>query len=101
VELARHEVILAEGLTVESYLDLGDRANFQESGMIRLFPDFAALLCPNTAHVWETTGAAPLVTAGEKLAAVRRLVDGAASLRQARGMTAACEIKVPHISLTK
>ena len=29
VELSRHEVILAEGLTVESYLDVGDRVNFQ------------------------------------------------------------------------
>ena len=67
VELPRHEVILAEGLTVESYLELGDRANFNQHGhgeTIRLFPDFAARLAPDTALAWETRGAAPLVVSG-------------------------------------
>jgi hypothetical protein len=87
VELPRHAVILAEGLPVESYLDLGDRdagdrdagdrANFRgRNGLIRLFPDFAARLAPETALVWETRGAAPLVLTGEKLAAARRKVAG-------------------------
>ena len=59
VELARHEIILAEGLAVESYLDMGDRANFGARGeVIRLFPDFAAQLTPETALVWETRGVA-------------------------------------------
>ena len=45
VELPRHAVILAEGLTVESYLDTGARADFHhDRGTIRLFPDFAERL---------------------------------------------------------
>jgi len=75
VELPRHAVILAEGLTVESYLDTGDRANFRRDGeTIRLFADFAARLRPETALLWETLGAAPLVMAGERLEAARRTV---------------------------
>ncbi|MDR3663152.1 MAG: Hint domain-containing protein, partial [Mycobacterium sp.] len=63
VELPEHAVILAEGLTVESYLDTGDRANFEPDGAgIRLFADFAVRLAPEAATVWETQGAAPLVT---------------------------------------
>jgi hypothetical protein len=73
VELRRHEVILAEGLTVESYLDLGDRSNFHRSGdTIRLFADFASRLAPETAQVWQTRGAARLVMTGEALDAARR-----------------------------
>ena len=32
VELPRHDVLLAEGLPAESYLDLGDRSNFANGG---------------------------------------------------------------------
>jgi hypothetical protein len=73
VELPGHEIILAEGLTVESYLDLGDRANFQGEA-IRLFPDFASRLAPDTALLWETKGAAPLVMTGPGLTAARKLL---------------------------
>jgi len=75
VELPRHAVILAEGLPVESYLDAGDRTNFHQDGAtIRLFPDFAARLAPETASLWETRSAAPLVMTGTALEAARRLV---------------------------
>ena len=73
VELPGHAVILAEGLTVESYLDSGDRADFQDGdGASRLFPTFGA--GRETATAWETRGAAPLVLAGDKLEAARRAV---------------------------
>ena len=73
VELPGHAVILAEGLTVESYLDSGDRADFQDGdGAIRLFPAFGA--GRETATAWETRGAALLVLAGDKLEAARRAV---------------------------
>jgi len=73
VELPGHAVILAEGLTVESYLDSGDRADFQDDdGAIRLFPAFGA--GRETATAWETRGAALLVLAGDKLEAARRAV---------------------------
>ena len=85
VELQRHAIILAEGLPVESYLDTGDRANFQRNGdSIRLFPDFAARLAPDAALVWETRGAAPLVTTGPVLAAARRLLAVIATRQRAR-----------------
>ena len=40
VELDQHAILLAEGLTVESYLDNGNRAFFTNSGMpLVLYPD--------------------------------------------------------------
>ncbi len=81
VELPRHDVIRAEGLPVESYLDTGDRADFG-GDVIRLFPDFAARFAPGAAAAWETRGAAPLVMAGRELAAVKRVV--AAHARRGR-----------------
>ncbi len=42
IELAAHDVILAEGLPAESYLETGNRRNFENAdGVVRLFPDFA------------------------------------------------------------
>jgi hypothetical protein len=58
VELPEHDVILAEDLPVESYLDTGDRTNFSNAGgAVRLFPNF-------TARMWEMAGCAPLVMTG-------------------------------------
>jgi T5SS/PEP-CTERM-associated repeat protein len=72
VELPEHALILAEALPVESYLDTGDRADFgRDSGAMRLFPDFGARLAPNTAMIWETRAAAPLVMTGPALEAAR------------------------------
>ncbi len=63
VELPEHAVILAEGLPVESYLDSGDRMDF-DGATTRLFPAFGAAR-------WETRGCAPLVLTGEALRAAR------------------------------
>jgi collagen type I/II/III/V/XI/XXIV/XXVII alpha len=78
VELRRHDLLLAEGLAVESYLESGNRSNFAEPGkLIRLFPDFAT--CPGAiAGLWETSGRAPLVVTGPKLDAARRRMDTSA-----------------------
>ena len=66
VELSEHDVILAEDLPVESYLDTGNRANFSNAGgPVRLFPDFGA-------RMWEMAGCAPLVTTGPILERVRQ-----------------------------
>jgi hypothetical protein len=73
VELPMHAVILAEGLAVESYLDVGDRANFADQDTVRLFPDFDARLTPDAAWAWETKGTAKLVIAGDDLERVRRM----------------------------
>jgi collagen type I/II/III/V/XI/XXIV/XXVII alpha len=75
IGLSHHSIILAEGLTVESYLDVGDRANFVAGGdAVRLFPDFGVGSKTAVAKVWETRGAAPLVITGEALETARRSV---------------------------
>jgi T5SS/PEP-CTERM-associated repeat protein len=82
VELQWHDVIRAEGLPVESYFDIGDQANFHEVGeTIRLFPEFMVRLTPDTAILWETCGAAPLVMAGPQLVAIQRQVSALAEQR--------------------
>jgi cyclophilin family peptidyl-prolyl cis-trans isomerase len=44
VELTHHDVILAEGLPAESYLDTGNRTAFANGGaFVQLHPDFAPL----------------------------------------------------------
>jgi hypothetical protein len=72
LELPDHAIILAESLPVESYLDLGDRANFAGETVARLVPDFTGRLTPDTALIWESRGAAPLVVTGPRLEAARK-----------------------------
>jgi hypothetical protein len=58
VELARHDVVLAEGLPAETYLDTGNKTAFENSGLPpRLHPDFAG---DQTQR--ETRSCAPLIT---------------------------------------
>ena len=58
IELPQHDVLLAEGLPAESYLDTGDRSNFANGGQpIALHPDFSA-------RMWEAMGCAPLIVTG-------------------------------------
>jgi collagen type I/II/III/V/XI/XXIV/XXVII alpha len=65
VELARHDVVLAEGLATESYLDTGNRWNFKNGGgPMLLHPDFAF-------RCWDAMGCARLIVTGPILAAVR------------------------------
>ena len=65
VELACHDVILAEGLACESYLDTGNRGAFANGGgAVQLHPDFAL-------KVWEREACAPLVTGGTELGVAR------------------------------
>jgi T5SS/PEP-CTERM-associated repeat protein len=65
VELDRHDVLLAEGLPCESFLDTGQRAAFANGGTVaNLHPDFSR-------RVWEADGCAPLVVAGPRLERVR------------------------------
>jgi hypothetical protein len=64
IELDRHDILFAEGLPAESYLDTGDRPKFTNGGVVALHPDFSARL-------WEANGCAPLIITGPILAAVR------------------------------
>ncbi len=56
VELDRHDIILAEGMPCESYLDTGNRDAFENAdGPMELHPDFARA-------VWAAQGCAPILT---------------------------------------
>jgi hypothetical protein len=74
VELDRHDVIIAEGLPCESYLDTGNRGAFVNGGAsMQLHPDFAR-------RIWATETCAPLVLDGAELKAVRRMVSQRAAM---------------------
>jgi hypothetical protein len=61
VELDRHDVILAEGMPCESYLDTGNRAAFANApGAVAMIPDFAG--ADFARAVWAAGGCAPIVT---------------------------------------
>lgn len=68
VELARHDILRAEGMPCETYLDTGNRADFDNGGpVVQLHPKFAL-------YMWGTQACAPLVLGGAKLRAVRGTV---------------------------
>jgi hypothetical protein len=69
VELHQHDVILAEGLPCESYLDTGNRGAFACGGpAMQLHPDFSSFK-------WEAEGCAPLIVTGPELEAARQPVN--------------------------
>lgn len=69
IELDRHDVLFAEALPTESYLDTGDRNNFANAnGPTRLFPDFAP-------RVREAQSCVPLVITGPEVQAVREMLQ--------------------------
>jgi hypothetical protein len=75
LELPRHDVLQAERLPTESYLDSGDRSSFENSNEpIRLFPDFSSR-SRDVCGLWEAYGCAPLIVTGPKLAAAQQLVN--------------------------
>jgi subtilisin-like proprotein convertase family protein len=66
IELPRHDVVQAEGLPVETFLDTGNRSIFSSrAGTTVLHPDFGS-------RVWEAEGCAPLVIVGPAVTAVRQ-----------------------------
>jgi len=66
IELARHDLLLAEGMPAESYLDCGDRGMFDNSdGPTVLHADFAS-------RNWEGVGCAELRLSGLEVVSVRR-----------------------------
>jgi hypothetical protein len=69
IELPRHEVILAEGLPVESYLDAGDRQVFDE-GVTDAQPLFGGLR-HDLPLLWDGTAAATLCVTGPLVERVR------------------------------
>ncbi len=65
VELDRHDIVLAEGLPTESYLDTGDRTSFENGGAaLVLHPDFSRL-------AWDARACAELKVTGPEVEATR------------------------------
>jgi len=71
VELDRHSVISAEGLAVESYLEMDMMPRREKSDGLRLFPASRQDELLDRAAIWEMCGAAPLVISGRRLAAAK------------------------------
>jgi collagen type I/II/III/V/XI/XXIV/XXVII alpha len=68
IELPRHDIVLAEGMTIESYLDMKDGSNYaNHPGPVRLYPDFST-------RMWDAFGCAPLVVTVTELEAARTLI---------------------------
>ena len=77
IELAEHNVLLAQGLPAESFLDMRDGPSYaSRPGPARLYPDYAA-------RMWEAFGCARLVVTGPELEAARALVQSLAAERNA------------------
>ncbi len=68
VELPHHGILLAERMPCESYLDLGNRACFENGGhTVRLHPDFAS-------RIWNERACARLILGGPELLRAQRRV---------------------------
>ncbi len=77
LELARHDVVLAEGLPAETLLPGSGAGVFENAaGPIALYPDLAT-------QNWEATGYTPLVVTGPPLDAVRRQLSRRAACHPA------------------
>jgi collagen type I/II/III/V/XI/XXIV/XXVII alpha len=71
IELAAHDIVLAEGLPAESYLDTGDRDAFANGGnLIALHPSWASE-ARDVSLVMEALGAAPLRVVGAEVDRVK------------------------------
>ena len=76
VELPEHDVILAEGAPSESYLDTGNRSDFENAGpVIAAHPMFGA----DADAIWQARACAPQCRQGPRLAAIRAEIDARAS----------------------
>jgi hypothetical protein len=65
LELDSHDIVLAEGLPTETYLDTGNRAAFANGGSIAIGDlDYSR-------RIWVERGCAPLAVAGPAVTAVR------------------------------
>ncbi len=83
IELAHHDIIVAEGLPVESYLDTGDRASFANGGAaMDLFPVFGTGV--GLEILREACSRAPLVIVGAVVEGVRRRLDRARTSKRRR-----------------
>jgi hypothetical protein len=68
LELPSHDVVLAENLPCESYLETGGRACFDNGGtVVSLYPDFAGGDEARAQAIWREQAYAPLIGSAETL----------------------------------
>lgn len=85
IELDQHDVILAEGLPAETYLDTGDRASFANAeGAVALHPAWGSE-ARDISLIMDALGAAPLRVTGPEVERIRaRLAKRAPASATAR-----------------
>jgi collagen type I/II/III/V/XI/XXIV/XXVII alpha len=71
IELESHDVVLAEGLTCETYLDTGDRSSFSTDGDVTVLHPLWGSEARDIALVIEALSYAPLRVAGPEVARIR------------------------------
>jgi hypothetical protein len=74
IELTRHDVILADGLPAETYLDTGGRAAFINGGQVVQAHAAFGPREPGGYLLWETAGYAPIIVSGPIVARVKQLL---------------------------
>jgi len=95
VELTSHDIVLAEGLPTESYLDAGDRNSFANGpDVIRLFATFGLGMEANLIH--EAKGRAPLVVTGAAVEAARTTARRSVQGREDSRETATAKRSLAH-----
>ncbi len=102
IELDQHDIILAAGLPVESYLDTGNRNAFSNApGPTALHPDLAPETRSRLARaIWAVRGYAPLLEDGSALAKLRRCLHARALALGHRLATAPMRIRAGGADLT-
>lgn len=68
VELDAHDLVVSEGMLSESYLDTGNRADFEDGTVVNAHPAFEA---GHASRVWAERACAPQVREGPALAAIQ------------------------------
>ena len=90
VELARHSILIAEGLETESYLDTGNRANFINVPVSSAVPAFGIDVAN---EVWVTRAAAPLAVDRETVEPIwQSLVERSIAIGFGAGAGVALEV---------
>ena len=83
LELDEHDIVLAEGLATESYLDTGNRTAFANAALVSLHARFD-VTGESAFLAWEAAACAPLRVTGPELRALRQRLATRAGTAAAR-----------------
>jgi hypothetical protein len=82
VELEKHDVVWAEGLPTETYLDTGDRACFANGGDVMTLHPAWRRPGPEVTLVMDALGYAPLRLTGRDIDRVRAILAAQSARRR-------------------